>query len=297
MHNNRILVTGATGFIGSNLVKRFALEGWDVHVIVRESSYVGNLQSNVTAHVYQGSIDSMLYIMEAVQPLTVYHLASMFKAEHSIDDVTVMLRSNIEMGTHLVEAMVRSNVKYLVNTGTSWQNYENADYNPVCLYAATKQAFEDILRYYVEAFPLKVVNLKLFDSYGPDDKRMKLFSLLKRAASSETVQEMSEGYQLIDLVYIDDIIDAFVIAQRYQLNNQTSKMDTYAVSSGKPIALREVAEVYSRTLNKKLNIAWGKRPYRQREVMIPWDEGELLPGWSAKIGLEKGIKLMEKAET
>ena len=66
-------------------------------------------------------------------------------------------------------------VKILVNTGTSWQHYENKDYSPVNLYAATKQSFEAILQYYVEVASLKAITLKLFETYGLDDPRPNFF--------------------------------------------------------------------------------------------------------------------------
>ena len=69
------------------------------------------------------------------------------------------MSSNITFGTQLVEAMVANGCYQFVNTGTSWQHYENDEYNPVNLYAATKQAFEDILRYYVETSALRVITL------------------------------------------------------------------------------------------------------------------------------------------
>ena len=61
------------------------------------------------------------------------------------------------------------------------------------------------------------------------------------------------------------------------------------VTSGKLIKLHDLVKVYEAIVKKKLNITWGGRPYRNREVMIPWNTGQTLPGWKARVDLVSGI--------
>lgn len=292
----KALVTGATGFIGAHLVRRLIADGWQVAVIARPSSKLDlSLTELSSLQLYQhdGSTEQMIGIMQDVRPAVVFHLASMFLAQHESRDVEPLISSNLLFSTQLAEAMVKTKVNLLVNTGTSWQHYENQEYNPVCLYAATKQAFEVILKYYTETTPLKVVTLKLFDTYGPNDPRPKLFALLKKVATSGEALSMSPGEQLIDLVYIDDVVQAFIVAAEALLNGGIDQMEDFAVSSGNPISLQELVEVYSHVVNRPMNINWGGRPYRNREVMFPWDKGNRLPGWRPSIELAEGIRLIE----
>ena len=144
----------------------------------------------------------MINIVNEANPEIVFHLASLFLAQHTLEDIERLVQSNLLFGVQIAEAITLQGVTKLINTGTSWQHYENEDYNPVCLYAATKQAFEDMLKFYVEASKLKVITLKLFDTYGPDDSRPKLFTLLRKVAQEQTELAMSPGEQLIDLVYM-----------------------------------------------------------------------------------------------
>jgi hypothetical protein len=60
-----------------------------------------------------------------------------------------------------------------------------------------------------------------------------------------------------------------------------------------PISLKELIKLYERVVGTLLPVELGGRPYRRREVMVPWDLGEVLPGWKPKIALEKGIRIME----
>lgn len=291
------LVTGATGFVGSHLVHRLIKDGWKTHIITRSSSDLSLLKdvhSNVIVHQHDGTTNSMIDIAKDVKPDIVFHLASLFLAQHTSEDIEHLVQSNLLFGTQLAEAMTLQGVTKLINTGTSWQHFQNEDYNPVCLYAATKQAFEDMLKFYVEASDLKVITLKLFDTYGPDDPRPKLFTLLRKVAEEQTELAMSPGEQLIDLVYIDDVIDGYLLAARRLVDNKVSGMEEYAISSESPISLRDLVAVYGQTIGKPLPIKWGGRQYRSREVMAPWDKGKNLLGWKSRIELAEGIKRMEK---
>lgn len=72
--------------------------------------------------------------------------------------------------------------------------------------------------------------------------------------------------------------------------------ENFAVSSGSPITLKELVKIYEDVIGKKLPIEWGGRSYREREVMVTWNRGRLLPGWSVKIGLEEGIRRIGLSE-
>jgi nucleoside-diphosphate-sugar epimerase len=293
------LVTGATGYIGGRLAQRLFAEGWNVHVLIRPTSDRSALHDsagNLMAHTFDGSTDELIRIMAAIRPAVVFHLASLFLAQHQSSDVEPLIRSNVLFSTQLVEAMAVNGLQRLVNTGTSWQHYESKEYNPVCLYAATKQAFATILQFYTETSSLKSITLKLFDTYGPDDPRPKLFTILRKIAHEQSPLDMSPGDQLIDLVYIDDVLDAYITAARLLLSNESSGHTEYAVSSGALIKLKDLINVYSRITRRTLPIVWGGRPYRPREVMIPWNKGTRLPGWKPKVTLEEGIRQIERIE-
>jgi nucleoside-diphosphate-sugar epimerase len=209
-------------------------------------------------------------------------LASLFLSQHKPEDITRLIQSNIVLGSHLVESAINSGCIQFVNTGTAWQHFENNNYNPVNLYAATKQAFEDILKYYAEAHNLKVITLKLFDTYGPNDPRPKLLNLLKRAAETGESLDLSPGAQLLDLVHIDDVVDAFCATMELLEEMEGSLMKEYGVTSGDLISLKEMVTKLEDELGKKINVVWGGRPYRKREVMVPWNSMDTVRGWFIK---------------
>lgn len=285
------LVTGATGFVGSNVVRRLVREGWQVHILSRADSRMPAAAefSQVTNHIHDGSTESMVRCVEQAKPDVVFHLASLFLSQHATKDIDALIQSNVLFGNQLLEAMRVNEVKCIINTGTSWQHFNNENYNPVCLYAATKQAFEALLEYYTQACGIKAITLKLFDTYGPNDPRPKLFHLLNKAATSGEALDMSAGEQLIDLVHIDDVVEAYLIAANLLLEGKVEQHETYAVTSGQPLPLKELVQQYAKVTKQTVNVNWGARPYRYREVMNTWSRGKVLPGWNAMVELQRGI--------
>jgi len=293
----KILITGATGFIGLHLCKRFISTGYDVHAIVRPNSNLDKLKQihrSIGIYYYTNTIESLDEIIKNLKPDIVIHLAASFlKKEKRFFNVDQLIQSNILFGTQLVETMVNNKVYHLVNTGTSWQNFNNESYNPTCIYAATKQAYIDILKYYTDATDLKVINLKLFHTYGPDDSRKKLFFHLKDFSKRIEPLNMTKGEQKLDIVYIDDVIEAYLIAANIIIRQKNPKMEEYVVSSGKHISLKQLVRTYFKIIKVEENIKWGGIKYRNREEMVPYTGGKVIPGWKPKVSIEVGIKMME----
>lgn len=287
-------ITGATGFVGSHLTRRLVTDGWSVHILVRPSSdrkLLQDLEGRFQTHIHFGNTEQLCALMSDVRPNVVFHLASLFVVHHHPEDILPLFESNLVFPSQLLEAMAKNGVTRLINTGTSWQHYNNKnDNNPVCLYAATKQAVEAIMEYYIQACGIKAITLKLFDTYGSDDPRPKLLSLFKKAAETGEPLGMSAGEQLIDLVHIDDVIEAYVIAAQRLLDKAVSQHERYAVSSGNPLSLKELVKLYAEVTKQVVAVNWGARPYRYREVMVPWNKGRSVPGWVPRTSLVDGIR-------
>jgi len=290
----RALITGGTGFLGINLINSLVEKGWDLSVVTRANSNLKLLSrniSNVQILQHDGSFESMQLIIDKSSPEIVFHLATHFLSEHSSKDIDELIESNIRFGCQLLEALTSNQSKNIINTGTSWQHFGNSDYSPVNLYSSTKKAFEDILQYYHEARSFNVINFKLFDTYGPNDPRNKLFALLRNAYLEDKTILMSPGEQLIDLLYIEDVISGIIHSVDF-FKEEKSFFSEFALSSGNTISLRQVVETYSKIFGKEIKVKWGGREYKKREIMRPWSKGNKLPGWNPEFDLTTGIKKM-----
>ena len=284
----RILVTGATGFIGTNLTRELRKNN-ELFIL---GQFEGDPEKlGLPGIVMTGDIQRLADYIKVNEIEGIIHLASLYLTVHTPEQVKDLVLSNVYFGTAVLEAAsLAGTVKWFLNTGSIWQNYnvKGAAYNPVNLYAATKQAFIDMAKYYTDVFGIKFCTLKLCDTYGPNDTRRKIFKLFKDYSESGEVLKMSPGEQLIDLLYITDIVAGF--AQLVKLLSEGADLNSeYVLSSGQQIPLKELASMFIKVSGRNLNIEWGGLPYRKREVMVPW-KGEIVPGWKALVRVEDGIR-------
>lgn len=283
----KIVLTGGTGYIGRYVASRLEEEGYDMHYIVRPTSDTSVLQGQSKVHVLQDNKD--LYILlDRIRPDVVVHIAGMFVGEHTEDTIQPLIASNIEFPTILLDAAISAGCSKIINTSSYWQYYESRDYSPVNLYAATKQALEVLAKYYVEAKGMSMVDLMLFDVYGPEDRRRKVLNLVAALEDGEHMA-MSPGDQKMFFCYIDDVVDAYIRALDVVRALDAGKYVKYAVRDEKPIRLKDFIELYLEVAGKCVELLWGERSHRPREIMNPENIGEVLDGWSPKCSVREGL--------
>jgi nucleoside-diphosphate-sugar epimerase len=289
-----VLITGATGFIGGHLARRLVELGTEVHVIVRTGSDPRRAPSGAVVHQHSGETVDLMQLVARIGPGVSFHLATRFVGRHQPGDVLPLVADNIGFAAQLFEALSRTETRGVVCASSAWQRGGDGSYHPAALYAATKQAADDILRYYTDSGELRAITLVLHDTYGALDQREKILPLLERAAVAGAALELSPGEQRIDLVHVADVVDAFILAGRRLREQSGPPREEFVVSSGHRHSLREVAELHARLSQELRGLAprllWGARPYRRNEIMEPWSGGARLPGWAPRVSLPDGLR-------
>ena len=289
----RALVTGASGYIGGALVSRLVGSGWQVSVIGRLSQRFGNYSKknpDLQCYALEEDFQNLEGIVRDSNPTVVFHVASKIKADTSEASLTSLIRANITFGSNLLAAMTKNRTPFFLNVGSYWEHYNNEEFNPVDLYAASKRSFDCMLVYFTEAFGIRATTLELYDVYGPNDSRGKIIDTLLVAAKNDLKVEMSPGHQLMNFVHVSDVIDGFMIVANGMLSNSVFALDRYALRAGNSYSLREVKEVIEEVSGKKINIEWGSFDYKDRTVMFPPDKVKVLDSWEPKISLEVGLR-------
>lgn len=251
----RILITGGTGYVGSNVMKYLIEQGFEVENLDR-IDYNNEL------------IGQRFYDFK---PEIVLHFATFFSNLDTLADMRNFKESNVSFGMEVAHYASIHKIKTFVNFTTFQLHYNDEEYNPVNLYAATKKAFMDILEYYHQAGKFKVVNVELNSVYGPWDKRPKLIPNLLKLIKSQSILEkvsLTNPDKIVDLVNID-----FVCKSILSIIDGTYKHD-YMTISGKWISMFELVKMIESISKVKLNVEFNSEKKINREIMKPYEEDQ-----------------------
>lgn len=288
----RVLITGITGYIGSHLARAFLPE-FEVYGLVREplrTEYIEDIRDQLHLLAVDGDCGKIAAALREIRPELVYHLAAYYTGTHGDEETPMLIASNITFGACLLEAMAGIGCLPLVYASTVMTHYQGNAYRPLNLYAASKQAFSDLLAYYADAGLVRAVTLTLSDTYGPNDRRPKVLNLILAAAQTGETIALSDGGQDYDVVYIDDVVRAFRSAGEQLLQNQDWTNETFQIYAPASLTLRQTVDRMVQVNALTLNAAWGQRPSGGREIRKAVRFAPVLPGWKAEIPLEEGLK-------
>ncbi|EOI2961384.1 TPA: NAD-dependent epimerase/dehydratase family protein [Campylobacter jejuni] len=288
----KILLTGATGFIGTNFVLQL-YEKYKIIALVRKTSNVEKIKDYCKIYYYDGTINSIENVFKKEQIDGVVHLASMVPStSNPINDISKLIEANIIFGSFLVQLTKQYNISFFINTATFGSYCNNLSYRPATLYASIKKAFEDIMYYYALISKSIFTNLLLFNVYGPNDEKY-LFSFLQNICKTNEELLMGDGTQIVDYSHVYDVVDGFdCLIELIQKDPEFCKNKIFSLKGKERKSLKEVVMLYEEVLGRKLNIKWGARAPRELEIMQPWEGGENLPNWEQKISLKEGFVKM-----
>lgn len=285
-----IVMTGATAYIGKKLLKRLNAEGHKVYALVRESSDISEIEEDAEEVVRCTPYLELYGIMKRIRPEAYINLAGYYCGSHTPEKIQLLYDSNFLLPTYVADAVIAAGGKYIIHTSSVQQCYNGEAFNPLNLYAATKQSFENVLQYYVSVQAVCGVVLQLFDTYGADDTRNKIFNLVRQMREGEKLA-MSPGEQKMYFCYIDDVADAYVRALELVQQEESGFYSKYAVRGEKPIRLKDFLQEYIRYTGRNLTLQWGEREYMAKEIMDPTGYGIPVPGWNPRISYIEGIHL------
>ncbi|HBS86792.1 MAG: hypothetical protein A2W91_12240 [Bacteroidetes bacterium GWF2_38_335] len=287
-----IILTGATGFVGTHLIP--SLNSNKLLLIVRNTENA-QIQFNSFKNISILNTEDadFVKVVENFCPQMVIHLASSSLSVENENSLIELINSNILFGTKLLHALSKTKTEYFINIGSGLEFFINSNSRESSnLYASTKTAFLPILNYYSDIIGFKTLNLIFYTVYGEKTKNKKALDYIFESISSNEYISMTYGLQKLDLIHIDDIVYLFELILK-NTNKIENGFHEYHVGSGVSKNLREIAAVVEKVSGKTTKINWGGREYRKKEKMeTRVDISKLYKafGWMPKVQLEQGIE-------
>lgn len=277
-----ILMTGATGFLGSNLVVKLIEENHNITVLVRSSSSlhrISGLLDRITVHVMEaGGVQEVFHTTKID---TIIHCAT----EYGRNKIATpeLVEANLLMPLRLLQAGCDAGVRCFINTDTVLDKH-------VSNYALSKHQFKEWLGRYAQN--MVCINVALEHFYGANDDTSKFVSFIIRQLLDDAERiDLTLGEQQRDFIHIDDIVSAYLLILRRTID-QSPGYTSYEAGSGITISIREFVETAKLlTGNTKTHLNFGAIPYRPNEPMASAVNSDSLRelGWMPTIPLAAGL--------
>lgn len=274
LNNRVILITGAAGFIGSNLAKKLLSDINDAQIIGIDNLnnyYDVNLKKERLNELYKYSQftfikeniknkDIVLDIFEKYKPDIVVNLAAQAGVRYSIVNPDAYLESNIIGFFNILEACRHYKVKHLVFASSSsvyglnkkipYSTEDKTD-KPVSFYAATKKSDELMAYTYSKIFEIPTTGLRFFTVYGPAGRPdMAYFSFTKKLVNGEDIQIFNYGNCKRDFTYIDDIVEGIIkVMQKTPIKDENNvQYKIYNIGNNNPENLLDFVDILQKEL-------------------------------------------------
>jgi len=255
--DQRVLVTGASGFVGRHLCSALTDLGADVHGLARHRPTHREIPHKRWWSVDLTQADAVTGMLQEVRPQIVFHLAGLVTGRQSLDLVLPMLQANLIGAMHLMLGLAFSDCQRVVIAGSS-EELGTDEGIPASPYAAAKLSATHYARMLWRLYELPVVVARLFMGYGPGQTRDKLVPYLIRSALTGKSARISSGERVCDLIYVTDIVRGLIgMACQPHLNGQIIELGT-----GVGITVREVSELIMELTDSTTSTILGALPNR-----------------------------------
>ena len=284
----RILVTGATGFLGSHIIRILLKEGYEVIILKRSFSDIWRIKNEIdqvnvydidkcsleTPFLEQGNIDAVI------------HTATCYGRNG--ESLNQVYQTNVSFPLELLEIAALFNTKAFFNTDTVLYKYLN-------YYSLSKKQFLEWGRILAKEGKINFVNMKLEHIYGLQDDASKFVGyVIKQCRDNVKELNLTKGEQKRDFIYIDDVVNAYAVI--LQNKRYIRGFVEYAVGTGETVSIKYFVELVRQLTNSHTKLNFGAIPYRENEIMESKSNIESLTnlGWKPEITLQQGISKMLK---
>lgn len=286
MFVEKILLTGATGFLGSHILKRLIELRKNVVIIVREESNYDRIKElkNFSKFTINKNFSNLKDLYKEHSICTIIHLATDYGRNSPNSSVSL---TNVSFPRKLIEMANKKHLKLFINTDTFSTKFKDSTY--LKEYISSKIIFKE----YLKSLPnnIQVFSLQLEHIFGEFDSQGKFFTfLLDKMLNNEKVIKLTKGSQKRDFIYVADVVDAYITVMEYKKTIENYK--EFEVGRGFSIPVKEFVTKIHNITGSKSKLLFGALKTRPDEIKDSKANNLDLVnlGWKPKFSIEMAVK-------
>ena len=246
-----ILITGCTGFIGSNILTKFQNSN-KIYIILRNKKNNKKFKNKNIKIINYKNYDELNKKISKIKAELIIHTATHYAKTHSQKDLKEFSNSNILFGNIILENLKSMKTKKFINFSTVWEDYNGIKENYFNLYSAYKKAFSKILNFYRNKFKkVKFYELMLSDTFGKNDNRLKIINVLRKNYKSNTITKIISKNLYVNFLNVEDITNAVYLI--YKKNIKPAK---YLLKNNLDTNIYKMIQIFNKENDRKIKVKW-----------------------------------------
>jgi nucleoside-diphosphate-sugar epimerase len=300
METRKIVITGATGFVGSNLARYFVGRNNEVHLLLRASSdiwRIADIMDKVNVHKADLTVPAELeQVVMSVRPDVILHTA-VYGGHPFQNDTNKIFDANLRGTINLVQACRDLDYELFINTGSSSEygvKRQPMKETDVCEpnedYGVSKTAASLYCQMTARRYRKPIITFRLFSPYGSYDDATRLIPSVIISCIKRQPLKVSSPYFVRDYIYIRDIVEAYEKA--VETSHLHNSGEIFNVGSGKQQTIGDVVQHIVQLVDQNIQPEWGSPGKRQHEPQV-WQadvsKAESSLGWKPRYSIEQGL--------
>ena len=278
----KILITGSTGFVGSNIVKLLTKKNVYIYDILRDKNKknkkIIKLKNNKNYFpIFYRKFNELEKKLKKIKVDIVINCATYYTSKNDIKNIEKLIQANIIFCSIILE-ILKTKIKKFINFGSMMEYSHGNDFSPKNFYAISKYSFQKIEEFYKKNNPkIKFYDLKLYETYGDNDKRKKIIpTIIKKHSQNKSINIVSKNL-VMNFVHIESLM----LAIKMIIQNKIQEGE-YCVKNKRFIKIKKIIDSLNKKLKKKI-----KTKYLSSRKFLNYNKKlKNLPNWTDKHNLE-----------
>jgi dTDP-D-glucose 4,6-dehydratase len=246
------LITGASGFIGNNFLEKFSNNSSFYYIFLKNTKknkkFKNSFKDKNKKFIFFKNNSEIYTSINKLKINFFINFATYYTKDNNFKNTEQLIKSNILFPSLILESINKKYLKKVITFGSMQEHYQNKDYMPDCLYAATKKSLDKLFFFHkIKLTKIKFYNLKFYETYNTNDKRKKLVPIIKKNYINNLTTALASKTLNLNFLHVDDVCRAVNI-----IINKNIKSGEYQIQAKKFSNPKKLIDKFNKINFKKI---------------------------------------------